>query len=44
MEYSIDTLLPAVAKPARYTGGEWNEVRKDPAAVATQYVQEKGLG
>lgn len=38
MEYSIDTLLPAVAKPARYTGGEWNEVRKDPAAVAVRFA------
>ena len=25
--------MPLVEKPARYIGGEWNEVRKDPAQV-----------
>src|SRR3990172_8058004 len=25
----LDAILPKVAKPARYTGGEWNSVRKD---------------
>ena len=25
--HSIDSFLPSVAKPARYTGGEWNMVR-----------------
>ena len=29
-------LLPQVQKPARYIGGEWNEVRKDPGSVATR--------
>lgn len=27
-------ILSRVAKPARYTGQEWNSVKKDPAAVA----------
>lgn len=26
-------ILPQVQKPARYTGGEWGEVKKDPAGV-----------
>ena len=26
-------ILPVVQKPARYTGGEWGEVKKDPADV-----------
>ncbi|MDO8588916.1 MAG: TIGR03960 family B12-binding radical SAM protein [Armatimonadota bacterium] len=29
----IEELLPRVSKPARYTGGEWNEIRKDRDAV-----------
>jgi len=29
----LDGILPAVEKPGRYTGGEWNEVRKDPASA-----------
>ncbi|NTV53792.1 MAG: B12-binding domain-containing radical SAM protein, partial [Candidatus Firestonebacteria bacterium] len=31
-------LLPQVQKPARYIGGEWNEVRKDPRQVAARVV------
>ncbi len=31
IEYEI---LPRVAKPARYTGGEWNMIRKDHAQTA----------
>jgi radical SAM family uncharacterized protein/radical SAM-linked protein len=31
-------LLPQVQKPARYIGGEWNQVRKDPAGVAVRVV------
>jgi radical SAM family uncharacterized protein len=27
-----------VAKPARYTGGEWNEVRKNPAEVTVRFA------
>ncbi len=29
----LDELLQQVQKPGRYTGGEWNSVRKDPASV-----------
>ena len=29
----IQRILPAVQKPARYTGGEYNEIKKDPADV-----------
>ena len=26
----LERILPRVQKPARYVGGEYNEVRKDP--------------
>ncbi len=29
----MERILPTVQKPARYTGGEYNEIRKDPADV-----------
>ena len=29
----IQRILPTVQKPARYTGGEYNEIKKDPAEV-----------
>ena len=29
----LQRLLPTVQKPARYTGGEWGEIQKDPASV-----------
>ena len=29
----LQRILPTVQKPARYTGGEFNEIRKDPADV-----------
>ena len=29
----LKRILPTVQKPARYTGGEWGEVKKDPAGV-----------
>ena len=29
----LQRILPTVQKPARYTGGEWGEIRKDPADV-----------
>ncbi|HUU37177.1 MAG TPA: TIGR03960 family B12-binding radical SAM protein [Candidatus Desulfaltia sp.] len=32
-ENFIDGVLEQVEKPGRYIGGEWNAVRKDPAAV-----------
>ncbi len=33
-----DKALSNVAKPARYTGGEWNMVQKDPAGVAVRFA------
>ncbi len=33
-----DTLLHSVAKPARYTGGEWNIVRKDPGKTPVRFA------
>ena len=30
---NIESILANVEKPGRYTGGEWNEKRKDPRAV-----------
>ena len=38
MLHSIDTLLHSVAKPARYTGGEWNAVIKNPAEVSVRFA------
>ena len=29
----LQRILPTVQKPARYTGGEYNEIQKDPATV-----------
>ena len=29
----LHRILPTVQKPARYTGGEYNEIKKDPASV-----------
>lgn len=33
-----DTVLSSVAKPARYTGGEWNMARKDPDSVQVRFA------
>lgn len=33
-----DELLQSVEKPARYTGGEWNSVRKDPGSVEIRFA------
>ncbi len=33
MTDQLHRILPTVQKPARYTGGEFNEVQKDPASV-----------
>jgi radical SAM family uncharacterized protein/radical SAM-linked protein len=30
---ALESLFASVEKPARYTGGEWNRIRKDPARV-----------
>jgi len=32
----LQRILPTVQKPARYTGGEFNEIKKDPADVRVQ--------
>lgn len=32
----LQRILPTVQKPARYTGGEYNEIKKDPADVRVQ--------
>src|SRR5215813_2908480 len=32
----LDSILPAVEKPARYVGGEWNSVRKSADQVRTR--------
>lgn len=29
----LDSILPLVEKPARYTGGEWNMIRKSPESI-----------
>ena len=33
MTETLQRILPTVQKPARYTGGEWGEVKKDPSGV-----------
>ena len=33
MTNTLQRILPTVQKPARYTGGEYNEIQKDPASV-----------
>ena len=33
MDKRLERILPRVQKPARYTGGEYNAVKKDPAQV-----------
>jgi len=33
MTQKMQRILPTVQKPARYTGGEYNEIKKDPADV-----------
>ena len=36
MDKRLERILPRVQKPARYTGGEYNPVKKDPAQVDTR--------
>ncbi len=36
MTNKLQRILPTVQKPARYTGGEFNEIKKDPADVRVQ--------
>ena len=33
---ALALILPRVEKPGRYVGGEWNEIRKNPARVRTK--------
>ena len=33
MDKRLERILPSVQKPARYTGGEYNEIIKDKSAV-----------
>ncbi len=33
---AYESVLARVEKPGRYVGGEWNEIRKDPARVRTK--------
>ena len=33
-----DRALSTVAKPARYTGGEWNMTVKDPSGVSVRFA------
>ena len=32
---ALDSILPTVEKPARYTGGEWNAIRKSTGDINT---------
>ena len=36
MTQLLQRILPTVQKPARYTGGEYNEIQKDPATTRVQ--------
>ena len=36
MDKRLERILPRVQKPARYVGGEYNAVKKDPAQVDTR--------
>ena len=36
MDKRLERILPRVQKPARYTGGEYNAVKKDPTQVDTR--------
>ncbi len=38
MDELLDRILPAVGKPARYTGGEWNSVVKDWEACQVRWA------
>lgn len=49
-EHLLDEILPLVSKPARYTGNEWNAVRKDwdqvavKVALAFPDIYDVGMG
>ncbi|RCX18898.1 radical SAM family uncharacterized protein [Anaerobacterium chartisolvens] len=39
MSYRVnDEILQSVEKPSRYTGNEWNSIRKDPLAVKIRFA------
>ena len=38
MDARLKRILPRVQKPARYTGGEYNEIQKDKARVDTRFA------
>ena len=38
IDFSYDALLSRVTKPARYIGGEWNSVKKDPGTTRARFV------
>ncbi|MCD8189937.1 MAG: B12-binding domain-containing radical SAM protein, partial [Clostridiales bacterium] len=38
MDPKLERILLRVQKPARYTGGEYNEIIKDKAAVDTRFA------
>ncbi len=38
MNRSLERILPRVQKPARYTGGEYNEITKELSQVDTRYA------
>ena len=38
MDKRLERILPRVQKPARYVGGEYNEVRKDPREVDLRFA------
>ena len=38
MDKRLERILPRVQKPARYVGGEYNEVRKDPQEVDFRFA------
>ena len=38
MNRLLERILPKVQKPARYTGGEYNAVVKDPDGVEVRYA------
>ncbi len=35
---ALDAILPTIEQPARYTGGEWNSVRKDWETVSVHWA------
>src|SRR5512137_480183 len=45
---NLDSILHNVARPARYTGGEWNQIKKDwditPLKIALAYPDLYDIG